>query len=76
MVIDRALSEKLQAVSSYESKACLLTRENALFDNLIVGDRAITAAIAPALSLAAYTDDPLVLDFQVEAGEIVSARLG
>lgn len=76
MAIDRTLREKLQAVSSYESKATLLARENALFDNLIVGDRAISAAMTPALSLAAHTDDPLLLDFQVEEGEIVGVRLG
>ena len=76
MAIDRTLREKLQVVSSYESKASLLARENALFDNLMVGDRAITAAIAPALTLAKHADDSLVLDFQVEAGEIVGVRLG
>ena len=76
MAIDRTLREKLQVISSYESKASLLARENALFENLIASDRAITAAIAPALSLAAQGDNPLVLDFQVEAGEIVGVRLG
>lgn len=76
MAIDRTLREKLQAVSSYESKAPFLARENALFDNLIVGNRAITAAIAPAFSVGAHTDDSLVLDFRVQAGEIVGVRLG
>lgn len=76
IAIDRILREKLQVVSSYESKASLLARENALLDNLIVADRAITAAIAPAFLLSNHADDCLVLDFQVEAGEIVGIRVG
>lgn len=76
IAIDRTLREKLQLVSSYESKALLLARQNSLFDELSVGDHAITAAIAPALSLATHADDSLVLDFQVEAGEIVGVRFG
>lgn len=76
VAVDRTLREKLQLVSSYETKTTLLARENALFENLVVGDRAITAAIAPALSFSAPKNDPIVVDFQVEAGEIVGVRLG
>ena len=73
--IDRVLREKLQAVLSYESKAALLANENTLFDNIVVADRAIMAAITPAMSLEFQTGDSLAIDFQVEAGKVVGVRL-
>ncbi|MDE1918049.1 MAG: hypothetical protein KGJ57_19270 [Sphingomonadales bacterium] len=73
--IDRVLREKLLAISSFESKAALLASENTLFDNIVVGDRAIMAAVKPAMPLEFQTGDAVVIDFQVEAGEVVGVRL-
>ncbi|GAO55235.1 hypothetical protein [Novosphingobium sp. MD-1] len=74
--IDRVLREKLQAISSYESKMALLASENTLFDNIVRGDRAIMAAMKPALSIEAQSSDAVVIDFQIEAGEVVGVRMG
>ncbi len=74
--LDRVLRDKLQAVASYESKALLLVSESTLFDNIGQGYEAIMTGITAALSREAQTDDALVIDFQVNAGQVVGVRLG
>jgi hypothetical protein len=74
--LDRVLRDKLQAIASYESKALLLVSESMLFENIRQADSAIITGLAAAISVEAQTDDSLVLDFQVNSGQVVGVRLG
>lgn len=76
VALDRVLRDKLQAISSYENKAILLASESKLFDDMGKGGDTIISGITAALPLDAQTDDSLVIDFQINAGQIVGVRLG
>lgn len=75
LALDRVLRDKLQTMSSYENKVVLLTGENILFDRVGKSDDAIMLAITAAFSPEAQRDDSLVIDFQIDAGQIVGVRL-
>jgi hypothetical protein len=74
--LDRILRDKLQAMSSYENKAVLLRGESTLFDVVGKSDKAIMSAITASLSPEAQTEDSVVIDLQIDAGQIVGVRLG
>lgn len=76
VAIDQLLREKLQAVSSHDGEAALLTGEDRLFGNIVEGDHAIMAAITPPRSLEARNGDTVAIDLQVEAGRVMGVRVG
>jgi hypothetical protein len=76
VALDQVLRDKLQIMSSYENKAVLLTGESILFDRVGKSDQAIMSVITASLSPESQTDDSVVIDFQIDAGQIVGVRLG
>lgn len=75
LAIDQVLREKLRLVSSYEDRLSLLDSENTLLENIANCKNDIFNSISLDFSSDIKSGDKHVIDFQVEAGEVVGVRL-
>lgn len=72
MAMDRALREKMQEISSYESKALLLAKEDALFERV----EFVCTTIRDGLKVAeSEQPEQSSIDFKVEDGLAVAIRM-
>lgn len=72
--MDEALRAKLAGISSYESKALLLSIEDRLFDMLTATGATISDGLAAALR-GSVNEEPIAVDLRVDDGRVVAMRL-
>lgn len=74
IAIDQVLREKVQAISSYETKVLFLTKENALFDKIIAESSAIFEGLRSTALASSKRTEPISIDLKIEGGQVVAIR--
>jgi len=74
IAIDQVLREKLEAISSYETKAIFLTKENTLFDHITKESLAIFEGLRTTVLDTSKRMEPISIDLKIEDGRVVALR--
>lgn len=75
IALDQCLREKLQTVSSFETKGLLFSTENALLDRVSAGTCAILKGLNSAVSDALDETRPLSFNVKLQDGRPVAIRM-
>jgi hypothetical protein len=72
--MDKVLREKIQGISTYEAKALLLTKEDALFDRIMVGSAAIFEGLRDTVDEDLDRLAPISIDVKMQDGLAIAVR--